>query len=171
MYLLMEKTMLSRDELMEIKNRLLISARMCKVLLVQDETSDEDEVRLTEEQYPIVVDAMTNNEEDVLKMLAEVDMLRVANGQFDLLTDYTNKEVSHGRDSDVPATGDEKPEADSVRESGVEAEISEAVGSGGPDGEVSSRPKPKRNRRRSKKNTKGVVRKTEKQEVDSGTAN
>lgn len=155
--------MLSRNELLELKQRLLVTARMCKQLLVHED--DNSEVNLTEEQYPIVVHAMESNEDDVNKLLAEIDVLRVSCGLFDLLSTGD----SHGREQNVSGTGQENSDADSSGEQHVEEESVEPVGSGGSDGEDTSRPKPKRNRRATKKNTKSVVARKKKQKVDSGT--
>lgn len=158
--------MLSQSELLDIKQRVMVTSKMCKLLLVHDDDTDDDEVRLTEEQYPIVVDAMERNEEDISKLLAEVDVLRVSCGLFDLLTEGE----SHGRDKSVSTTGSEEPEADSTGEQPVEGSDASSVGRGGSDGEDGSRPKPRRNTRRTKKNSKRVVRSKKKQEVDSSTA-
>ena len=155
--------MLSRNDLLEIKQRLLVSARMCKHLLVHED--DEQEVRLTEEQYPIVVNAMENNEDDVNKILAELDVLRVSSGLFDLLSTGD----SHGREQVVSGARQEDVGTDSVGEQPVEEDAAEPVGSGGTDGEDTSRPKPKRNRTRTRKNSKSVVASKKKQKVDSGT--
>lgn len=158
--------MLSQNELLEIKQRVMVTSKMCKLLLIHDEETDDDEVRLTEDQYPIVVDAMEKNEEDISKLLAEVDVLRMSCGMFDLLTEGD----SHGRDKVVSRTGEQEPEATVSREQHVEEPDADSVGRSGSDGEDTSRPKPRRNTKGTRKNSKRVVRNKKKQEVDSGTS-
>ena len=155
--------MLSKNELLEIKQRVMVTAKMCKVLLVHDETSEDAEVRLTEEQYPIVVEAMEQNEEDISKLLAEMDVLRVSCGLFDLIPEGE----SHGRDQVVSTTGEEKPEGTGNREQHVEDRDADSVGRSGADGEDTSRPKPSGDTVGVKKNSKRVVRRKKKQAVDS----
>lgn len=155
--------MLNPQELIDMKARMLVAGKMSQLIL------GEEPVQLPEQEYELVWQALSVHDQDVRTLLTELDVLRgMVTGNFNFLT---GEDASHGRETDVRTVREDTVAADSGEEQPDEAAVSSTVGSGGTDGEDSSRPKPKRNTRRRSKNTKGVVRKTKKQKVDSSTDN
>ena len=152
--------MIDSAELLKLKGRVLIAGRVAGLL------TGEEPLEIPQEQYDMVVSALQGLDGDIRTILTELDVLRgMVTGNFDFLTGVP----SHGCEETVPRTGQQAAETDSSGEQPEPAATSEAVGSGGPDGQDASRPKPKRNRRRSKKNTGDMDGKSKKPEVDSST--
>lgn len=155
--------MLSVHELMEMKGRMLLAGKISTMIL------GDEPLQLPEPEYELVVAALNVHDQDIRTLLTELDVLRgMVTGNFNFLT---GEDGSHGCEADVRPVRDADVTADSGEEQPDEAASGSTVGSSGADGEDGSRPKPKRNTRRRSKNTKGVVRKTKKQKVDSSTDN
>ena len=63
--------MLTPNEYMAIKGRLLLAAEAAGLI-----ARTQDDVRFDDETYPLVLDALTHNKDDVRRILAECDILR-----------------------------------------------------------------------------------------------
>ena len=147
--------MLTQHELLALKSRMLLAAETAhRVMNMQGAP-----LQLDEETYQIVAAAMLSLKDDVRSVLAEVDILRgMTIGDFGTLFTPQGMEGmhEHGRSADVAATGEQEAVAGSDGERTDAAEPSGSVRSGGPDGENTSGPRPKRNRRRRSRDQSGV---------------
>ncbi len=142
--------MLEVKELMQIKARMLLAAETAARIVL----ADGDPLELDEEQYRMVIEALSALRTDTRAILAEVDILRgMTTGSFDSLFGGT---VEHGRSSDVGSVQSQPSVGGGEEQRPDNAGASGPVRSGGPDGEDASRPRPRRNRRRSKKDQESV---------------
>jgi hypothetical protein len=130
-------------------------------------TLDGEPLQLDEDTYALVMTALSSLKSDVRAVLAEHDILRgMVTGRFDTLFQTGDE---HGRSSDVG--GDQPQEAGDrgATERTDATKVSSDVRPSGSDGTDGSGPKPKRNRRKSRRNQGEVESAAGSSEVDRGT--
>lgn len=94
--------MIAPDELIDIKNRLLVGAEVARKMA----STEESLVFYDQQQYEIVVSALSAMTEDINRVLAELDILR---GMFsERLTSFF-QQATKGVDADVPERVDPNP--------------------------------------------------------------
>ena len=142
--------MLSNEELIETKIRMLVAAEVASHIVQQKEG---EPLSISADKYDIVMEAMSKLDSDVRTVLSELDVVRgYILGSFNLL----EQEPSHGCDANVGAVEPSEGERGSQGKRADAAEAGGTAGSSGPDGKDGGRPKPRRNSKRSRANKKSV---------------
>ena len=149
--------MIDNVELLDIKARMLLAAEVAELIAI----GGEESIELDEVKYAAAHDALTKLRGDVLAVLTELDVLRgITKGSFDLLAWRPNDNAA-GVDAgnsggDVPTDRPEDSNGDGEVGGDNTPETSGVVGSSGPYGQDSPRPKSRRNRKRRTGNSEGV---------------
>jgi hypothetical protein len=136
--------MLTANEYMAIKGRMLLAAEAAGLI-----ARTQDDVRFDDETYPLVLNALTNNKDDVRRILAECDILRHMShqsifpvaGEPDASLEPTN---NRGTLDSVPPPSDEGGRTEIQPDHAGDGGPVQAVGTDG----GSEVPKPRRNRKR-----------------------
>ena len=136
--------MIPPEELVLIKQRLITAADAAGRIA----TSGDQFVLYDEEEYRAVVQALVAAREDVLRVFAELDVLR---GMFaQRLTDFFMEGIRHGNASDGPESVEPVPAEPDQRRGEEVREIDAGTGSGVPAGRPPRKrakgPKPRRNK-------------------------
>jgi len=159
--------MLTNEDYLQVKQRLLVATE-----LLHRVCTSPDTVQYDEEYYPIVLAAGLSAQEDICKVLAELDILRsrFTEGLFTL--GITHNAETEGTDS-AGTVGTVPPQTSGASSSGKRDEPAEAGGDSegdGANGEQASRPNPRRNSRSRRRNqTDAVGRGDTEGEVGGGT--
>jgi hypothetical protein len=142
--------MLTANDYTAIKGRLLLVAEVSELV-----ARAPDAVRFDEEQYPVVLEALVNAKTDVRKLLAETDVLRHMFSQHlfpapRIINADTVPPDDAGTLEPMPHAPNETGRGEVPSD---DAGISGEVQAGGHDGGRGARPKPRRNSRRSRKDS------------------
>lgn len=152
--------MLTQDQVLQIKSRLLTCGQIAGMLCKQAE--DGEQIELTPEKYEYCMNCLGMLDGDVRAMCGDYDILRgMITGDFNLIEPKPQEgEVQNDRGNDQPVVEQQDPEPRPVDGDN---------GEGGSNEERKKRPAASRNKRRSRKKKAGVDRTTDEQEVDSSS--
>ena len=149
--------MLTSDQVLHIKSRLLMCGQIGKLLAEQQAG---EPIQVTPEKYEQAMNCLAMLDSDVRALFSDYDVIRgMITGDFNLLETPTEGEPNGG-DSTKEVT--EEPVADAQPTTGDNGEA-------GSDEKREERPTASRNKRRSRKKKKPVESSTAAEEVDSSS--
>ena len=152
--------MLTQDQVLQIKSRLLTCGQVGSLLCKQAE--DGEQIELTPEKYEYCMNCLGMLDGDVRALCGDYDILRgMITGDFNLIqTQPTEGEVQDDRGDDQPVADKQEPDARPVDGDN---------GEGGSNETRKKRPAARRSKGRSRKKKKPVDRDAEGKEVDSSS--